>query len=320
MFRWKKLGRIFDPTTDVNISWMKEYAQSPSVLIYDKFLRVYFSCRPDKDEKGQYISYLAFLDLNKDNLFDILNIADKPILDLGARGTFDEFGTNPASVIRVGEDIRIYYSGWTRCESVPFNSAIGMAQSPDHGKTFIRLGEGPVLSYTADEPFLIGSPRIRKFNDKWYLWYAAGKKWIENNGNPEPIYKIRMASSTDGINWNKIGKDLIEDSLEENECQASPDVFFYKNKFHMFFSYRYSLEYRLKGKSYRIGYASSFDMLNWVRDDSKTGITVSNKGWDSEMISYPNVFELGKNIYMIYQGNHFGRHGFGLAILEDKLD
>ena len=37
MFKWKKLGRIFNPTEIKNKSWMKEFAQSPSVLIFDKF-------------------------------------------------------------------------------------------------------------------------------------------------------------------------------------------------------------------------------------------------------------------------------------------
>ncbi len=317
MFKWKKLGKIFDPTKVENKEWMKEYAQAASVLIFDGFIRVYFSCRSAPDAKGKYVSYMAYIDLNKNNLFDILNIADKPILQLGELGTFDEFGTNPASVIKVGNEIRIYYCGWTRCESVPFNSAIGLALSHDNGNTFEKLGKGPIISYSPDEPFLLGSPKIRHFNGIWSLWYAAGSKWIENNGYPEPVYKIRLATSSDGINWTKHGKNLIDIKLEENECQASPDVFYYNNKYHMIFSYRYSIGYRSKEFSYRIGYASSDDLLHWERDDTKAGITISEEGWDSEMISYAHVFEFNNTMYMIYQGNGFGRYGIGLAILEN---
>ncbi|MEI6898836.1 MAG: glycosylase, partial [Bacteroidota bacterium] len=39
----------------------------------------------------------------------------------------------------------------------------------------------------------------------------------------------------------------------------------------------------------------------------------------SEMISYPHVFSLDGNIYMLYLGNHVGRYGFGLARLEGDL-
>jgi predicted GH43/DUF377 family glycosyl hydrolase len=77
------------------------------------------------------------------------------------------------------------------------------------------------------------------------------------------------------------------------------------------------LGYRSKDFSYRIGYASSDDLLHWKRDDTKAGITISEEGWDSEMISYAHVFEFNNNMYMIYQGNGFGRYGIGLAILEN---
>lgn len=318
MFKWKKLGRVFNPTEIKNKSWIKEFAQSPSVLIFDKFIRVYFCCRPLPDINGQYVSYIAYIDLNKFNLFEIINISEDPVLKLGELGTFDEFGTYPVSAIKQGDDIRIYYGSFTRCESVPFNAAIGVAISHDKGETFSRLGNGPVLSYSVDEPFVLGSPRIRVFNNHWYLWYTAGKKWIKNSGRPEPVYKIRMAISNNGLDWKKIGKDLIGNVLEENECQASPDVFFYKGKYHMFFSYRYNLGFKTKGRGYRIGYAFSDDLINWTRDDSKAGIDVSEEGWDSESVSYAHVFGLDSNIYMFYQGNQIGRFGFGLAQLEES--
>ena len=319
MFQWKKLGKIFDPTEVKNISWMQEFAQAPSVLVFDDFIRVYFSCRPPRDENGQYVSNTASVDLRRNNLFEIERIADKPILDLGEPGTFDEFGIYPTSVIRDGKEIIAYYAGWTRCESVPFNVAIGRAVSHDDGVTFTKSGSGPVLSYTLNEPFVLSGPKIRKFNDRWYLFYIAGQKWIENNGFPEPVYKIRMAWSKDGFNWNKLNTDLIGSKVEEDEAQASPDVFFYNGKYHMFFSYRYSLNFRGKEKGYRIGYASSQDLVHWVRDDQKAGIDVSDEGWDSEMISYPHVFELDGNIYMFYLGNQVGRYGFGMAKLEGEL-
>jgi hypothetical protein len=320
MFTWKKRGRVFIPQEIKDKDWLKSFAQAPAVLKFDDFIRVYFSCRPNPDENGQYVSYSAYVDLNRKNLFEIINIAKEPIFKLGARGTFDEFGTYPTSIIRKGNEVLAYYAGWTRCESVPFNVAIGAALSKNNGETFDKIGSGgPILSYSINEPFVLSGPKIRQFNDTYYLFYIAGRKWIENNGKPEPVYKIRMAHSKDGINWIKADKDLIESKLEENEAQASPDVFFHNNKYHMFFCYRYGLDFRGKAKGYRIGYASSDDLINWKRDDSKAGIDVSEEGWDSEMISYPHVFELDGKIYMMYLGNQVGKEGFGLAELEGEL-
>ena len=319
MFIWKKLGKIFTPQDVRNKSWMKEYAQAPSVLVYKNFIRIYFSCRPYPDRDSQYISYSAFIDVNRHNPAEVVHIAEKPILPLGGRGTFDEFGTYPVSVIRMGRKIYAYYGGWTRCVSVPFNVAIGMAISDDNGVTFKRSGSGPVLSYSPDEPFIISGPKIRRFHNTWYVWYIAGKKWIRDNGKPEPVYRIRMATSKDGQNWEKYGKDIIQTTLGGDEAQASPDVIWYKNSYHMFFCYRYSTDFRGK-RGYRIGYAKSEDLFHWQRDDTGAGITVSSKGWDDESVSYPHVFESDGTLYMLYLGNQVGKYGFGLARLDENSD
>jgi len=317
MFKWKKMGIVFNPTEYSGRKWMQEFAQAPATLVFDKFVRVYFSCRPLRDKNGQYISYTGYIDLDRNNLLKIINISEKPILKLGEIGTFDEFGTYPTSVIRKGSDVLAYYGGWTRCESVPYNVSIGLAISDDFGNTFKKIGNGPVLSFSLQEPMTISGPKIRRFNNNWFLWYVAGKKWEISSGRPESIFKIRMASSKDGINWNRENRDIIGDVLEENECQASPDVFFYKGIYHMFFSYKYGSNFRNNNRGYRIGYASSKDLYNWTRNDSMVGISVSKKGWDDESIAYPHILELDGNLYLFYLGNQVGRYGFGLAILEN---
>ena len=317
MFNWIKLGKIFDPKDSRDESWMKEYAQSPSVLLFEEFVRVYFCTRPSPNPQGQYMSYLSYIDLSRANLTEVSDMCRKPILELGRLGTFDEFGTNPVSVIRDGDEVRVYYAGWTRCESVPFNAAIGMAVSTDDGQSFERIGAGPVLSYSPDEPFLVGSPRIRKFGDSWCLWYVSGTKWLSGNdgGKPEPVYKIRMATSSDGVTWTKHGRDLLESVLGEDECQAGADVLLKDGRFHMFFSYRLSRNYRGKAGGYRIGYAWSDNMSEWHRNDALAGMHPSEQGWDSEMTCYPHVFTVDDTTYMLYQGNEMGRSGMGLAKL-----
>ena len=314
-FNWKKKGNIFDPQNFDTPEWMSSFAQAPSVLIYDDFIRVYFSCRPEPDAKGQYVSYCAYLDLDRKNFHNVLRISENPLLPLGELGTFDNFGTYPISVIQHEEEYLAYYAGWTRCDSVPFNTAVGMAKSKD-GKVFERLGPGPILSYSPDEPFVISGPKIRRFNDTFYLFYIAGKKWILDNGRPEPVYRIRLATSEDGLNWKKANKDLIPTKVEADEAQASPDVFYKDGLYHMFFCYRYSKNYRSNAFGYRIGYAFSEDLINWTRDDSKVGIDVSETGWDAEMISYPHVFELDGKLNMFYLGNGVGKTGFGWAQIE----
>lgn len=319
MFHWKKLGRPFIPQEIKGRAWLAEFAQAPATLVLDDRVRVYFSCRPQPDARGQYTSFSAYVDLNRRNLFEVLDFAEQPILELGETGTFDEFGIYPVSVIPDGDAVVAYYAGWTRCESVPFNVAIGRAVSQDGGRQFVKMGPGPLLSYTPDEPFVISGPKIRRFDDRWYLWYIAGRKWKMVQGRAEPVYKIRMAVSGDGVHWHRENRDLIENRIEIDEAQASPDVIRANGRYHMFFSYRYSTDFRGKAGGYRIGYACSDDLVHWKRDDSKAGIDISAEGWDAEMVAYPHVFELDGKTYMAYLGNQVGRYGFGLAELIGQL-
>jgi hypothetical protein len=84
----------------------------------------------------------------------------------------------------------------------------------------------------------------------------------------------------------------------------------------MFFCYRQATDYRRnRDRSYRIGYASSDNLVDWIRDDQQAGLDVSSEGWDSEMVAYPHVFELDGKVYMLYLGNEVGRYGFGAAEL-----
>lgn len=297
---------------------MFEFSQAPCTLVFPDFVRVYFGARPRRDANGQYVTYSTFVDLERKDLFKIRGFAQEPVLKLGDYGCFDEFGTYPLSVIKRKEEIWGYYAGWTRCESVPFNVGIGLAISRNGGESFEKVGKGPVLPYTLEEPFTLSGPKIRRFNDKYYLFYISGKEWLIVNGKPEISHKIRVATSNDGLKWNKVNHDLVPDGWGDNESQASPDVFFSNGLYHMFFCGWLPSSFR-QTRNRKIGYAYSIDLIHWTRDDSKVGIELSETGWDSEMIAYPHVFDLDGKTYMLYIGNEVGRYGFGLAVLEGKL-
>lgn len=315
MLKWEKLGQVFDPTKVKGRPWLSEFAQCTSTLVMDDVVRVYFSCRPARNVHGLYTSNTTFLDLDRDDLARVVRIADKPLLPLGGLGCFDEFGIYPTSVVPIGDQVYFYYAGWTRPTSVFADLSIGVAVSND-GEDFKRLGEGPVLTKSLQEPFQLSGPKVRRFNGKLYMFYIAGEHWmLTENGKSETFYKIRVAISDDGLAWVKHGENLLDPVLD-NECQAGPDVFEYGGVYHMYFSYRYGLDFRGNDRGYRIGYARSTDLLSWQRFDDEAGIGLSAEGWDSKDMHYPHVFELDGELYMLYNGNEFGRFGFGLAVLQ----
>jgi hypothetical protein len=318
---WKKMGQIFEfdksPFKDEYVS----HAQSPQALVLDDRVRVYFSTRK-VDEPGKFLSYVQYIDY--DHYFkSSIGHSQHEVITLGKVGCFDEHGIFPLSPTKVGGKIYGYTNGISRRVSVAVETGAGYAVSASNGKTFKKLGDGPILTASIHEPFLVGDPFVRVFNGKFHMFYIFGKKWSEetNEHASERVYKIGHATSDDGINWQKIGKQIIKSKLNENECQALPSVIKIGKRYHMYFCYRHMVGFRNeKGKGYKLGYAYSDDLASWTRDDENAGIELSEKGWDSEMMCYPNIFESSGSIYLLYNGNNFGKDGFGLAKLINEVN
>jgi hypothetical protein len=155
------------------------------------------------------------------------------------------------------------------------------------------------------------------------MWYIFGLRWIsaDRRHQAERVYKIAHATSTDGVNWKRESLPIIEDSLGSDECQALPSVLEVDGIYHMVFCYRDAFGFRTgPGKGYRLGYAYSHDLVQWVRNDSLLGLPLTGEGWDGEMMCYPHLFELERKVALLYNGNHFGRSGFGLAILQSDIN
>ena len=255
-----------------------------------------------------------------DDLRSIRQTGQKSVISLGNAGCFDEHGIFPMNVLRVGDEIRGYTCGWNRRVSVSVDTAIGYAISRDGGDTFERQGEGPVLGPTLHEPFLVGDGFVIQHEGKFLMWYIFGTRWARESADtaPDRVYKIGRASSDDGINWQTgNGATIVPDRLGADECQALPSVLVRDGVFHMVFCYRDIHGFRDDHtKAYRLGYARSSDGLNWDRLDEELSLTGTPGGWDSDMQCYPHLCEVGGKVYLLYNGNSFGRDGFGLAQLE----
>ncbi len=315
---WKKLGRIFNPTEYALPNACVQFAQSPQALVFNDFVRIYFSTRA-LDQYGKYLSHIAFVDMDK-SFHNVLRVSDHTVIQLGALGCFDEHGIFPFNVLRRGNAVYGYTSGWNRRVSVSVDTAIGLAISRDEGMTFQRIGDGPVLASSLGEACLVGDPFVKVVGDTFHMWYIFGTGWkrFAADSPPDRIYKIGHAVSQDGINWLKEdGRKIVDDRLGGDESQALPTVMEIEGRLHMFFCYRQSFNFRTnKDRGYRIGHAWSDDLINWTRDDSHMMLEGSRGEWDSDMQCYPHVFDCDGKIYLLYNGNEFGRYGFGLAVLD----
>lgn len=317
--KWRKLGRIFDPANFELANECIGYAQSPQALVFDDFVRIYFSTRSLDPAGGKYLSHIAFVDM-KPNLRDVIGVSRHTVIELGERGCFDEHGIFPMNVLRRSDALYAYTCGWSRRVSVSVETAIGVAVSHDEGRTFRKLGHGPALAASLHEPCLVGDPFVRAIGETFHMWYIFGTGWkrYAQDAAPDRTYKIGHAYSHDGIDWiREEARQIVEDRLGPEESQALPTVIEIGDRHHMFFCYRQSHDFRTnRDRGYRIGHAWSDDLVDWHRQDDAPLIDVTPGEWDSDMLCYPHAFRCGSNVYLLYNGNEFGRHGFGLAVLE----
>ena len=307
---WKKLGMVFD-LKQHNIGWLKSHAMLPTLLLLDNRIRVYFTGR---DINGH--SRISFVDLKREDPSSIMYVHDRPLLEVGKLGTFDDSGTLGVFAIKNGSDVYLYYNGYNRRVLVPWSNAVGLAISKDNGRTFEKMFEGPIFDRTAQEPYFTITPCILRDNSLWHMWYTCGTGWIKVKDVPEPLYVIKYAYSEDGFVWKRHNVTCIQ-PLSPEEANARAAVLKDADTYKMWFTYRGSQDFRDGADSYRIGYAEADDPVNWTRDDQKAGIVCGPEEWDSKMQAYPAVVEVNGEKYLFYNGNGFGVDGFGCAIWEE---
>ena len=187
MRKWRKKGLIYCPSGKNGFDYSHCHKPTP-LLIDENTLRVYFGVR-DKARKTR----TTFVDLSLDDLGSIKYVHNKPILDLGKIGAFDDSGANVSSVCRNGDEIYMYFIGWNPSTTVHTRNSVGLAVSRDNGFTFERMYDGPVLDRTKDEPYYTGAVDVINEKDIWKVWYTSGSEWKIINGRPEIFYHISTA-------------------------------------------------------------------------------------------------------------------------------
>ena len=298
-------GLVFIPTGQHG--WMNSHAQVPTGLLLNDQgeIRIYFSTRPRPG-----LSLTTFVDLQISSKITEHFLNPQPILDLGERDSFDEHGIMPSSIIRDGDNVLLYYSGWSRRTNVPYANYTGLAISSDCGKTFKKYSKEAILDENTWGPYSATSPCVIRVGQEWHMYYCSGTDWITIDDKLEHTYDIKHAVSYDGIKWEKTEGVVISQSNRE-EALTRPSVYFDGSCYHMFFCFRQSKNFRDGSGSYQVGYAYSADALSWNRTDYIVPSSPEKGSWDSRMMAYPNLLRCDSKYLLLYNGDSFGAHGFG---------
>lgn len=301
--KWEKKGLVYAP--DGSLTWALHSALTPTpLLISDDVLRVYAGFR---DNEG--VSRIGYVDLDPEQPQRVLRTTEKPVLDTGARGAFDEHGVILGDVIRLDDVVRMYYVGFKRPAHAKFLAYTGVAESRDGGESFERVSETPALGWAEEGKTIRALHTIRYEAGIWKAWYAIGSDWEQIDGIPYPRYTVAYTESPDGLTFPSEGHQCFTWSGDEYRI-GRPRVIWHAGSYHMLYTVG------TRRKTYLPGYATSEDGVNWERRDDEVGIGLSESGWDSEHLSYLAPLVVGDRVIAFHNGNDMGRGGFGYAVLQ----
>lgn len=305
-YKWQKLGLLYAPSGASRHPKLLSHAANPlPILIEDDVYRVFFSGRGSDNR-----SSVGAVDIDIVKC-KIIREHNHPFFEHGPEGSFYADGVSIGNCYQVNGVQYMLFMGWQTPKGLHWRGDVGrlvllsdLSLELDSAVPF--MGAHPI------DPLSLSYPWVLKNEMGGYsMWYGSTTAW--DAGNREMLHVINYASSADGHNWNREGL-AVPFELGRAQAFSRPTVVGNgKTGYEMWFSYRSGT-----GEKYRIGYAFSKVGREWELSLDVEGIDVSTEGWDSEMIEYPFVFDHKGRRYMLYNGNDYGKTGFGLAVLDQS--
>ena len=133
--KWRKLGHVFLPPS---ADWHVSHAALPVVDPSPDSVTVYFTSRDQNNR-----SRIGRFDFDPTRPQDPVQPHPDSLIDPGPLGAFDDSGCATASLVSVGVDKYLYYSGWSLGVTVPFYLGIGLAIGD--GTKFEKVSRAPIL-------------------------------------------------------------------------------------------------------------------------------------------------------------------------------
>jgi hypothetical protein len=302
---WQRIKHLFSLHSQHPL--MHSHASNPLALqISAHRFRVFFSTRNIENK-----SSVSFFDLDMETL-SVIDIALEPIATF-MPNTFYDHGISIGSIYEKGDGKKFMtFMGWTM-DHLRDHWMGYLGEMLLEDEKYLTIQPMPLISpKDLFDPISISYADIVRFGGLYYAFYGSTITW--DAGNQEMIHTIQLAISKDGDVWEKKGIVL---PFEKNKIQAfsRPTIIRIGEEWHMWFSYRSG-----NRDQYKIGHAKTNDLYVWDLALEEASLYPDlSIAWESEMVEYPYVFKYKENIYMLYNGNSYGKTGIGICQLKGLI-
>jgi hypothetical protein len=292
----------FIPTPIGYKDWIVSHSACPTPIIIKDKVRVLCGFY---DNKG--ISRIGYIDIDINKPNNIIRVSDKPYLDIGRPGTFDDNGVLPSCILNSDGKYYLYYCGFQLVDKIRYLIFSSIAING------VRVSESPAFNRDRNSIFVKSAPFVILGKDRYMMdyYYISSNEIIDINGKLTPKYNIRKANmlSPDYPDDESVLSINFKDDSEFGI--GKPCAIEYKDKTHLFYCTR-SIN-----KGYSLGYAISGNYGHFTRHDDEIEKSISRDNFDSEEQAFPYVIKIGLEYYMFYNGNNFGKDGIGIARITD---
>jgi hypothetical protein len=293
-----------------NPSFQVDYWQVPKIFLSEALPgpRIYFADRLE----GR--SHIFSIDLDRE-LKPIISSLQQRLAPSTSPGTFDDEGVMPADVVRTSHGAKLLYSGWNSRNTVPYHNSTGLADLDESGD-LIRTGRGPVMERNWQFPYLAVTPTVWG-SGPFHCIYVNGDGWFHTGAETyEPLYSLRYAYSDNLTVWKRDDTKLVSWS-DSRPCHSNPCHLSARGRDIIVYCDRAASDYRADADS-------GYEIAALIFEPATVSATKLEIEWTEErligmndqMRAYPEVFEWEGDLFLLTNGNGFGRTGIFISQLE----
>ena len=256
------------------------YTGDADVQIYAGFTsQVYLTLSPTGSGTGSIYIYVGWGVPVNNSWVDFQN---NPVLT-PLNSIFDYQGVSQATVLYTGEKYMMWYVGLANGKAHTL-----YAESQD-GINWLRPIDSPVLwpgEYGNWDSYCVAPGTVIKEGDIYKMYYVG-------YSNPYDKYSIGLATSLDGINWQKYGSPVIEGTIGWERQIAAHSIIKRDSLYYLYY------DGRSQTGDNRIGVAFSYDGISWTKYGGNP-ILEPTQNWEGTGVAYPGVINENGTFKMVY--------------------
>lgn len=300
ILRIQRLGRIFDPESNLSNSFTLTHAANPVLVpIASDIYRIFFNSRDALQRSSVYS-----VDFNLQELMIVEGSLREQYI-LSAERTYFRDGISLGSPIKINHETWIGFMAWINPPNQHWFGTIGKFKL-DRNFNIAMIDENPWFDLDSNDPISLSYPAFYEKEGQFRMWYGSTITWDAGNG--EMLHILKEKSSPDCRQFLNTGR-TIKWKINDFQAFSRPSIIQVQNIYLMAYSVR----------GYRDRYRIEFSVIDDTHPKKNLDIlqlgsfSASGSDWESEMVEYPFLVTHKDDAYMFYNGNGYGRTGIGVA-------